>query len=1539
MPDPPQSTSRSRRPHGPTPAWLRLVSVCVVLIAVPVGLYLFLYQRSRIEDATIRSFRALDAAAGRVDEVLVRLPRVVGSSSFGVSSTMLDEVTKQLTGRTAACSDDHGFRLHRAWNKPKPFPSGLLGTRRPTPAHRLEYRYWLAADKLFESNEKDDGATEALWNQLHCLVDTHHRFSEPGETVSAEVTPMRRPALVRWNPACADGVATPRCIRRRRLQEAEACGARSPTLNAGSGGIEATVVDCRRIEERSPELYRALRSFRGAEGVIRAIDLFGTRSAADLDDLMNEATGHLSRFFDSHLIADADGRILFEAEGVEVSGTEVDESHVATPDFSSYVDISELLRAESARPDGGAAAGASDGSGGRASGSAVSFRGRSFVRMVGADDIGLRVFVHPFILDGVDVPDRMRPDSPGGGALSDAAGRATFYLVGIVDDREFRSAAIRLRLRAVTDATLVLLTLLTFAPLLWLWTAGDRVVVGRFALLGVGVLPVVGVVLSTVVACGVRAHRLDEHALDRTVKHVSDRIAGLFDRELGGEIRRLQRAVPRLLARADRLSEAELAEWRGGVKRRPGSGYSGGETLTALERAFYCDDADRNLEYEPERPEAWSAFLLDDRGKQRVCLSEPRRARPARTPALGLEFRAYFEQPKEGVLWRSRLPTPPPRPVGCRIGDAQDEESLIPCLVDRLPEPSKRLFGVSGGAGSARSAEAPYFLERIDAVVGGQVATMLAVGTGLSETPVAVAGVSLNALDRAVPPRHVDFAVVDGDGRTLFHSDDELAMTTNFVEDTGRDAALWALMRSGARDTIALDYAGVPIRAHVRPLRPGMPWTLVVYRGHELEDRLGGLTVALAIFFTLLCLFLAALLTGLVLFVAHCRRPGSLPGMPAVIGRVMAAGSRFRWLAAAAAGAVPVLLLSSPWHGWTLAGAWRVSPFFVGYSVFVVATLVLHCVLGSGASPGDGDRDGGTEKSVSAPGGGGRDSGTAGRVFGLAGLIVALAVLPTALCFAYHRAALGIGLNGYLTDQTLASVDRGREQYRRDMLMQHGVAAPAGDRLRQRVREARRPSAGWVHRAVRPVVASSELANQLMTYRALPPAAADEVVSLRDVFATTFGYRIDPPPGVFSDFGRFLTAFLRMLALVALVFIHAYSVCASCTVVGRRRRGLVELPSAGSCPGQRLPNRPLRAIVVHRERGPGELLEHLRTWLPPYCVEKRAADSTHSVVDWMVEAVPRRQKVVHHPMIGRGAAEGVYVFGDLREVLEDGPEGRALFDELERLANDGSSNVLIGSRVVPDYRYAGRFRSGDGWFDRGHSDDADRRDRWIGLARQFRTYVMLHDSTQEGKRSQASVDASSACVFKEAMQREVEANPDLSRVAPGVSSNELADFTPREARALAVTTLRKGAASCFRQIWTESTREEQLQLYALARGGVVDARRTAALSSLVNRGLVRPDPGTGVVGLRSEALREFIEHDVERRELDAWRRQGGAGVWRFIWPPLAIGGALGLAFLAMANPEMRTTLLATLLGLLPAALPLLGGGRGGAAAGAGSVGG
>ncbi len=1551
-PSPPAGSASSRR--RPAPAWLRLASVCVVLVVVPVALYLFLYQRSRVEEATIRNFRALAAVADRVGEVLFRLPQVVDGSSFGVSPTMFDQVTELLTGKPpgTGCGGDRGA-APAEWKWPREFPHHLQRSRRTTDAQRLEFRYRLAAHRLYESNRMDHGATRALWDHLHCLIDTHRKFTEPGETLAVQFNPMPRTALRPGGPECARGLATARCIRLRDLLEAAPCAesAPSPRLRAGRDGMQATVADCRRLEERSRELHEALKSFQGWKGVTRAVDFFGIRSTADLDELMNEATGYLSRYFDSHLIADADGLILFEAEPATVSEIEVDETRVETPGFSRYVDISELLRDEFAATDGGATGGAA-----APAAPGASFHGRSFVRVVDVEDIRLRVFVQPFILDGVAIAGGSQAGaeagavSSRGGAPADAAAaravRPTFYLVGVVDDREFRSAAIRLRLRMVTDATLVLLALLTLAPLLWFWTAGDRAVVGRFALLGVCVFPLVGVVLSTVVVCGVIAHRLDEHALDGAMTRVSDRIAELFDRELSDEIDRLQRAVPRLLAR-DRRERPSLPSSR--KPRLRGTPGSDDRTLTRLETALYCDDADRDLDYDPARPETWSASLLNAEGRQRVCLSEPGRARPARTPVLDLGFRAYFEQPKQGVLWRSPPTARRRRPMGCLVGDMQDEESLIPCLVDSLPEPSKRFFDMPGAAGGA---EAPYFLERIDSVIGGRLATVLAVHTGLAATPVATAGVSLNALDRAVPPRHMDFAVVNREtGRTLFHSDDDLAMTTYFVEDAGRDPALRSLLRSGARDIIELDYAGVPIRAHVRPLRQGLPWALVVYRGHELVDRLGGLTAALAIFFTLVGLFVAALATGLVLLAARWfRPPGASPGLPAVIGRVIAVASGLRGVAVPAALAALLIGFAGFSRLASIQPAgWRVLPFFAVCSVASVAVLVAGCGLVQRGSTRAAD--------------GGADH-TTRRVFGLAVLIAAVAVLPSALWFGYHRSALGVGLNHYLMDATLEAVDRAREDYRRDSLQAHGAGAgvaPAGDRALSRWREEPDPDPGWVHRALRPIVATSVLANQLMTYRARPPADAGGASSLRDVFAATFRYPVGSPGAVLptGDFGRVLALAMGLLLFAALLAVHAYSVCAACTVVGRRRYGLARLPSAGVLMDSkqgRPTGRPLRAIVVHRGG---------RGWCD--FVYDLAVHTGLSPRD--LRAEPTSSRPGYDDPSGREADaakdETLWFVEDMEEdTLERGAEGRALFDRLERRVK-GGQHVLIRSRVVPDYDCSDRLaRAGRRFGGRGdddalpdwrsslarefhildqrldHADDTDRHDRWSKLVREFPVFVLDGADAPEPRRDGL---AGTTHPVNETMQEEADANPDLRHVAPRVSAEVLASVADgavrdREAGALAVARFAKAEASGFRRLWTESTHDEQLQLYALARGGVVCSRRTAALSSLVNRGIVREDLETGVVELRSEAFRQFIEHDVDRGELDAWRKQGDGGAWRFVWPPLVIGGVLGLAFLAMANPEMRATLLTTLLGLLPAALPLLGARSGGSSGSAGGTG-
>ncbi len=1022
------------------------------------------------------------------------------------------------------------------------------------------------------------------------------------------------------------------------------------------------------------------------------------------------------------------------------------------------------------------------------------------------------------------------------------------------------------------------------------------------------------------------------------MERVADRMVELFDQELREEIRELQGRVPRLLARADSEARRHRPEGKTHIWKTMNTGRN---RLSQLERTFYCDDVDRTLPYRPWFRDL-NAMLLDSQGRQLVCSSN---GPLTRTPKLPLQFRAYFQMPKRGALWRP--PTGREQAVGCRIRDPQDEKSLIPCIVDRLPERSKQLVSLAHPSNpSAAIAEVPYFLERIDSVLRADVQTVLGVNTDRPGKPVAAAGVRLNSLDRAVPPEHVDFAVIDREtGDTLFHSEEGLAMTTNFVEDVDGAPALWSLLHTRARDTIDLMYAGIPIRAHVRPLREGMPWVLIVYRGHELEDRLMAVTTAFSIFFTLKWLIVTVAFAVLMPLVIHLCRPEMLTGVPASLGRVMGMSSRLRWTAGGSLALALALLLYSPWLTWTPWPAanpwlpwnpwnpesawnpWRAFPFFALYAVIAAVAFVVYSVLGVGESTA-GNRYG---------------AGTFRRVLVLAAVIVCLAVVPAGLWFGHHRAALGVGVNHYLLDRTLESVARAREDYRLDRLNEFGGGeAPTGDRMLRRFHEEPEPDESWLYAALRPIGGFSTLSNELMIYRALPPATADGVASLYGAFRRTFGYNVRWPFPEMHLGPLSVLSFIWLLLMLILVGGVAYFICAISTIVRGRRGGLVELPDATAVlnllnNGNSSPDQPPRLIVLYRSRSDaGAVVDKLRK--RPHFVQRRYSFISHVgkypriSVSWAPE--PRNN-------------QPLYVFDDLEKVLEDSAEGRALLDELERLV-DMRSPILMWSRVVPDYRYSDRFGPTDRWFRNRHGDGDARKSRWSDVASRFRSYV-LHDCKSHKKRFDYEMRNATTAALSPAdrrviervtktMQKESATNPELLHEAVGVVEGVAAHLASEEihaadACALALTRFRLRASSYFNEVWERSTHDERLQLYALARGGVVNSKRAAALSSIVNRGIVEVHDRTGVVRLRSKAFGEFIKDEIDHRELDAWRKEGGGGVWRFIWPPLAIAAVLGLAFLAMANPEMRTTLLTALLGLLPATLSFFRGGQSSASTG------
>ena len=134
-----------------------------------------------------------------------------------------------------------------------------------------------------------------------------------------------------------------------------------------------------------------------------------------------------------------------------------------------------------------------------------------------------------------------------------------------------------------------------------------------------------------------------------------------------------------------------------------------------------------------------------------------------------------------------------------------------------------------------------------------------------------------------------------------------------------------------------------------------------------------------------------------------------------------------------------------------------------------------------------------------------------------------------------------------------------------------------------------------------------------------------------------------------------------------------------------------------------------------------------------------------------------------------------------------------------------------------------------------------------------------------------------------------------------------------------------GAISHFHALWATSSREERLQLLAMARGGFANPTQVAPLASLMNRGLIATE---GVLRLRSRAFGRFIQDQLDHDSLLHWRNVGHGNLWRSIWPPIVLVVVLAVAFFVSSTPEAIAPLAAILaagLGAVPVVSSLLRG--------------
>ncbi|HXO41038.1 MAG TPA: hypothetical protein VN999_06305, partial [Thermoanaerobaculia bacterium] len=157
---------------------------------------------------------------------------------------------------------------------------------------------------------------------------------------------------------------------------------------------------------------------------------------------------------------------------------------------------------------------------------------------------------------------------------------------------------------------------------------------------------------------------------------------------------------------------------------------------------------------------------------------------------------------------------------------------LPPSRRRRADGRSGRGGGALAGFPPAEDLGEPFTVESLSSSISGVRMAVLAKPSAAGpDSGIAVATLSLPMLSaiRPVTPPDLEFAVIDGSGAVLFHSDPERNKVENLFVETDEDLHLRSAVLARHRAILDLRYWGKDYRAAVEPVR-GPPWTIIALR-------------------------------------------------------------------------------------------------------------------------------------------------------------------------------------------------------------------------------------------------------------------------------------------------------------------------------------------------------------------------------------------------------------------------------------------------------------------------------------------------------------------------------------------------------------------------------------------------------------------------------------------------------------------------------------------------------------------------------------
>ena len=1385
------------------------------LILCPILLFVFFYQESRIDQATMRNFRSLGTAAERINETLENFREVSKNHSFSLDSALLDNIISSCTSHED--SPKAGEVLKDFINKQK----------------KTQISLGLSSEALFIGNTFTNADTKDHPNGSATRRSNDDEYETAHDDTNREQCALTLAHLRKAHPG--------------------ECGPGDQRLYFE--GDKLVIRDCRTLRQRDDRAYDALKS---DSGLMRWMQRFGIAVYREIDRAFDQPTAHLSMFFDNYYVADEEGTVIFARQSKPQSYEE-HRRHREGVSFAGLAALKDLLVTEDSSPLATLRSNQEP----NESISSPAHTGHSAVRNIQVGDVDLSVFIHPFFTNSINVAEN-----------NEAPRGSTFYVIGVVLRSSLADEAIRIRLGHAVDATLAIAILLTLLPILRFWTAGDRSILRRRSLYSVCGSVLAASALSAVLLSGVSTKFLEGKALDRRLEEISDEITGNFRKERDAATAGLTRDLNEMERCAyfnAFLSEVPSRD----VKKRilcpdcqaehhpsplwslvvfPVGVMSG--TLPTYAGA-------PKLHWQPREspnpvPHWWptSSFILNDEGRRPIC---KRYRKDNQALRLDLSFRKYFtEASREFRLYR----------------------------IDSVTR------GINQIVGSIKS---PNVVNKVQHV--------------------AVAIQKFWSIDNLVLPPYFQYAILDEDGHTIFHSDKDRNSVSNFINDTDNDVAVQAALAYRRGAIVDVNYDGMPIRAHLRKLPSDEDWALVVFRSHALVDKISSLVSSLSIIAWTITTLVTFAVFGLLAAVRRAR--GKRPLSEAILSSTDA-----RVGACCAILGIGGLTLSYQLSGSLSIVVGLLSPVIAGVVVICSSRFLLK-------RTGSKTRTRRCSEITTSSG------PVWVRVGSLSCLVLLFSIVPMLTWQSYFQAQVSAGLVTHLKETAESQIygkvnavsahankltyvgaddlgscrgnggqlrkllQDGIVGFGRDGEIGRGVVGPCAD-------EVRGDSDGddghrWLFDSLAPILAYSPLTWQMIWYRS-KGETIDDVRIVSHAFDKLFGHARGTSDVTISWWSEVL-CWLVIFSGVGLVLFLCYS---AVRVKFGYERHVVRL---SSFPGSES-MLPKRLVLIKRsDREVQELMVRLSD---KYTVKRLGWEQLRIVWGELTPPKCEDQRLREQAT--------VFFVEDFRSATK-GARSHQL--ALELIAIKDEDKVLICSDVVPLY-HMDPGTAGD-----PHGGQPVWADEWRELMEKFHVRVLCLEVEEERRMRRRQARAKVPVRMRagnlgELLDRESRANVDFQDVVREIegelgSDGALSGLRRRERISQRI---RGVAQARFKTLWAVSSFDERAQLYALAHGGSLNRERPAAISSLVNRGLIT---STDPMELCSEAFGQFIKDDVDD-SLDEWRRKGHGNWWRVTWLPLVLLAGLGLLFFINSNPDaigVIAAIGAAFIGLVPVVASLL----------------